>query len=744
MGTFSAQVDTVAPDITGVLAGINGDNGWFISDATLSAKASDTTSGLASFDVAIDGGAFTAYTSSIALSEGMHTVQLQAQDNAGNTANITQTVNVDTTAPQVSLSGNNTFCPACGEKLTFAIAARDSLSGIAEWMLDVDGTVIQTGASDQSIVWDGGNLSAGNHTLTLRAKDMAGNTSETSLTVTLLSPTPTATATSVPLPTATSTSSSSTSSNPVVIFLPSKTPTTAPPITPTKTPQPTKTQSVVAFGKTPTPTATTQVIAGSQFSSSPVTSSTTNAASPILWGAAAAAMFGTVTVYALDEQRKRKQEEANQRADAEAKAAQLNAAEETRKAQNWLAGKATLDAALKQAAAFGATSAEIAAIKAQAAQQGIASALNAAQTVSEAAQIRAAEQAQWIEEQDAKNAQYIQDWQALEKQKAEEAKQAEQTRQKALQDHMACEHADSSSIKPNLFWTFVGGIAGAIAGGVTGYRLGGLPGVIAGGVIGGIAGIYAGNTLDNYGPNPIRTWFGLSPDYRGLRFVSENYTDQPSVSITTASSIAMQYQWNQNPLETFVINPLGSSPSFGPAQISQKELEDWMEDGLWQEAWDVNNAHYAAIAMDNRIQRGLNIFSEKCERKNISCTPLDNLFVTAVVQNNGGMNLSLEGQKSFDDIFYFTRDGVIQWHDYAATPKTITGPWSFFLSLRTLGQNYDRQFMMRQYYNDLIALHQNNPVKWPLPEGITDQELEYFRCVGKFNWPWETTPCVRP
>jgi hypothetical protein len=79
-------------------------------------------------------------------------------------------------------------------------------------------------------------------------------------------------------------------------------------------------------------------------------------------------MLSTVTVFALDEQRKRKQEETRQLAEAEIKAAQINADEETRKAQNWLAGKATLDAILKQAAAFGATPAEIAAIKAQAAQ----------------------------------------------------------------------------------------------------------------------------------------------------------------------------------------------------------------------------------------------------------------------------------------------------------------------------------------------------------------------------------------
>ncbi|MGQ9834255.1 MAG: hypothetical protein ACUVRJ_10780 [Candidatus Villigracilaceae bacterium] len=200
----------------------------------------------------------------------------------------------------------------------------------------------------------------------------------------------------------------------------------------------------------------------------------------------------------------------------------------------------------------------------------------------------------------------------------------------------------------------------------------------------------------------------------------------------------MQYQWNQNALENF-LSRFSSSPSYGPAQISPKELNAWKASGMWNGSWDVNDPYYAAIAMSVRIQNGLDIFHQKCEKRKINCSPLDDLFVTAIVQNNGGMSLS-DDQRSFDDFFSHTKGGIIKWHEYAAKPKKS----KYLLNFRTWGQNYDTQFMIRQYYNDLMALHNSDPARWPLPEGITEQEMEYFRCVGQFKWPWEAKKCVRP
>lgn len=59
-----------------------------------------------------------------------------------------------------------------------------------------------------------------------------------------------------------------------------------------------------------------------------IASAFTATSSIILWGAIAAAMVGAMTAYALDEKRKRKEQEANKLQEDYAKAAQLNAMEE--------------------------------------------------------------------------------------------------------------------------------------------------------------------------------------------------------------------------------------------------------------------------------------------------------------------------------------------------------------------------------------------------------------------------------
>ncbi|MBM3153188.1 MAG: hypothetical protein FJZ96_13460, partial [Chloroflexi bacterium] len=54
---------------------------------------------------------------------------------------------------------------------------------------------------------------------------------------------------------------------------------------------------------------------------------------PIAWGAVAMAAMGGLTAYVLDEQRKRKQAESQQKAEVELRAAQFNAEQEQRRAE---------------------------------------------------------------------------------------------------------------------------------------------------------------------------------------------------------------------------------------------------------------------------------------------------------------------------------------------------------------------------------------------------------------------------
>ena len=90
--------------------------------------------------------------------------------------------------------------------------------------------------------------------------------------------------------------------------------------------------------------------------------------SPVLWGAAALTAIGVATAYALEQRRKRQEEEARQRAESVQKDARRNAAEEMRKVQNYLQGKAIFEATLKNS---GLSEAEQVALRAKAGAKGM-------------------------------------------------------------------------------------------------------------------------------------------------------------------------------------------------------------------------------------------------------------------------------------------------------------------------------------------------------------------------------------
>jgi hypothetical protein len=97
--TLSANVDTVAPTVNSLISGTAGLNGWYISNVTVSASGTDATSGLASAQVSVNGGAWQA---SAPLTNGTFTITSRTTDSAGNIATLSKTINVDTIAPSVT------------------------------------------------------------------------------------------------------------------------------------------------------------------------------------------------------------------------------------------------------------------------------------------------------------------------------------------------------------------------------------------------------------------------------------------------------------------------------------------------------------------------------------------------------------------------------------------------------------------------------------------------------------------
>ena len=105
------------PDASLNPASPDGSNGWYVSPVTVTANSFDATSGLDSQAVSLDGSTWT--PSMTILTDGVFTVQVTAKDNAGNSANTTKTVKLDTTPPTAAFQvpapdgSNGWYCLAC-------------------------------------------------------------------------------------------------------------------------------------------------------------------------------------------------------------------------------------------------------------------------------------------------------------------------------------------------------------------------------------------------------------------------------------------------------------------------------------------------------------------------------------------------------------------------------------------------------------------------------------------------------
>ncbi|GEM_PF-2623336 len=380
------QVDTVTPTLSLSVSGTKGNNNYYVSKPKITVTAFDATSGVAKIEMTSDGGPWTVITAPVEFSDGVHTYQFRAYDNAGNmTETPVQTIQVDTIPPTVEADEEINL----GEPLYYVL--RDNGSGLfiskiviededekykkIVWAETVTGNKIEG-----DILWDGKFPSntlgtsadktvagVGEYFITFKISDRAGNeTFHTSIV----------------------------NVNPLSYFQ------TIPEFIP---PESVETSDESAsneeageqhFGGTMAQTENPSTTHKLEFGSSATAgaNATTNTTSNILWGTAAAAVIGMATAYALEQQKKREEEEAAQIAQVTAEVEAKNAAIESGrialmeqlKIRNWQAGKDMLDAWIEVLEAQGASPEQIAALKEQGATQGLGVAIANAQGVSQA------------------------------------------------------------------------------------------------------------------------------------------------------------------------------------------------------------------------------------------------------------------------------------------------------------------------------------------------------------------------
>ena len=169
LGSSNWRVDSGPPSVSLSLSGGTlGGGGWYrAGTVSVSASGADALSGVTSSEVAIDGGSWTG-TGQVG-SEGVHSASGRVRDVAGNEATGTASIRYDSTPPTLSadLSGTLGREGWYISSVSASAAASDSLSGVAERQVNVNGTGWQTGPI---LLTQDGSLS-----LSFRAADVAGN-----------------------------------------------------------------------------------------------------------------------------------------------------------------------------------------------------------------------------------------------------------------------------------------------------------------------------------------------------------------------------------------------------------------------------------------------------------------------------------------------------------------------------------------------------------------------------------------
>ncbi|MCD6142375.1 chitobiase/beta-hexosaminidase C-terminal domain-containing protein, partial [Candidatus Bipolaricaulota bacterium] len=188
LGNGSIEVDSIPPALSYSLTGTAGSNNWYTSNVAVTLNATDEN-GIAEMKYRIDDGVWQDYTTPFTIStDGSHTVQFYAIDNAGNNNSTSFNVNIDREVPVLSHSlsgtaGNNNWYTS---NVDVTLTATDASSGIDAIKYTING-----GGAEQEYTAPFTISSNGQYTIDFYAIDNAGNTaSEQSFSVKIDSTSP--------------------------------------------------------------------------------------------------------------------------------------------------------------------------------------------------------------------------------------------------------------------------------------------------------------------------------------------------------------------------------------------------------------------------------------------------------------------------------------------------------------------------------------------------------------------------
>jgi hypothetical protein len=184
-------IDTSAPTGSFTIAGktVNGTTYTNNPGASVALSFSSAPAGLYQMAFSVNGGAYStpvayASTATVTLTgaDGLYTVSARITDNAGNSATFSQQIYLSRVAPAISYTltaPTNSGAYDLAKTITLTYAAT-AASGVASISATLDGKSWATGTAINTET-----LAAGNHALVITATDNAGNSSQTTVTITV-------------------------------------------------------------------------------------------------------------------------------------------------------------------------------------------------------------------------------------------------------------------------------------------------------------------------------------------------------------------------------------------------------------------------------------------------------------------------------------------------------------------------------------------------------------------------------
>ncbi len=174
MDSLSFLLDQTDPQVTITPTGTFGLDGWYVTPVAVQVSAIDLTSGVTVLEYSLDGSDWTAWTDTLLLNDGVHSLQAYAEDAAGNNSLSNLVLSIDTLppVPYVQPTGTAGIHDWYLSDVSWQAAASDATSGVASIEVSPDGGV-----------WIVGDTAAfsteGPHTVDFRFTDEAGNSALT-------------------------------------------------------------------------------------------------------------------------------------------------------------------------------------------------------------------------------------------------------------------------------------------------------------------------------------------------------------------------------------------------------------------------------------------------------------------------------------------------------------------------------------------------------------------------------------